>query len=257
MADSVTAILLAGSRPGRDALLEGSGVSTKALLPIRGKAMMTYPLAALQASAAIGDVVICAQNPDELANASTSPTGSDVGFRKSCATIAQTIEQLLQERPGPLLVTTADHVLLTAEMVDHFAVAAACHDLAVGMVNRRVLAQAGIESRRTWLKFRGGQWSGANLFWLQGAECIPLVRFWAEIEQDRKKGLRIISAFGPGLALAAALRVSNVHSLVKRAGRRFGIDAAVVAMPQAEACIDADKPADIVLIERLLAERNQ
>ena len=217
--------------------------------------MVSYPLSALKESSAIGGVTICAQHPSELAPVAAASAGSTVSLRESSATIAQTIEQLLRERPGPLLVTTADHVLLTSEMVDHFAAAAAGRDLGVGMVSRQVLVQAGIDTHRTWLKFRGGHWSGANLFWLKGAECIPLIRFWAEIEQDRKKGFRIISAFGPGLALAAALRLGDVHSLVKRAGRRFGIDAAVIAMPQAEACIDADKPSDIALIEQLLAER--
>jgi hypothetical protein len=44
---------------------------------------------------------------------------------------------------------------------------------------------------------------------------------------------------------------------VQRAGGRFGIrDARVVAMAQAEACIDADKPADIVLIESILSDRS-
>jgi hypothetical protein len=90
---------------------------------------------------------------------------------------------------------------------------------------------------------------------LSGPQCIPLVRFWADIEQERKKGRRIIAAFGPALALAAALRLGDIHSLVRRAGRRFGLDARVVAMPQAEACIDADKPSDLVLIEQLLDKR--
>ena len=42
---------------------------------------------------------------------------------------------------------------------------------------------------------------------------------------------------------------------VARAGRRFGLNARVVPMSDAEACIDADKPSDVTLIERILAQR--
>jgi GTP:adenosylcobinamide-phosphate guanylyltransferase len=249
----VTAILLAGSRPGRDPLLSGSDVATKALLPMRGKPMLRYPLAALRASEAVGHVVVSGQDSVGLAAAIADVPG--VEFQVSEASIARTIERLLRDLGGPLLVTTADHVLLAADMVEHFLQGAQGQDIAVGMVEQRVLRQAGLDSRRTWLKFRGGNWSGANLFWLSGPQCIPLVRFWADIEQERKKGRRIIAAFGPALALAAALRLGDIHSLVRRAGRRFGLDARVVAMPQAEACIDADKPSDLVLIEQLLDKR--
>lgn len=228
-------------------------MSTKALLPIRGKPMLSYPLAALLASEAVGRVIVCGQDSDGLAAAIADMPGVD--FQVSEASIARTIERLSRDLGGPLLVTTADHVLLTAEMIEHFLSGARGHDLAIGMVEQRVLRRAGLDSRRTWLKFRSGNWSGANLFWLGGAECIPLVRFWADIEQERKKGRRIISAFGPALALSAALRLGDVHSLVARAGRRFGLDAKVVAMPQAEACIDADKPADLILIDQLLDSR--
>jgi hypothetical protein len=81
------------------------------------------------------------------------------------------------------------------------------------------------------------------------------VAFWKSIEQDRKKGWKIVGAFGPGLLLGAALRLIDVHAFARRAGRRFGLSAKVVAMQAAEACIDADKPGDIPVIEAILAAR--
>src|SRR3990167_6475050 len=111
------------------------------------------------------------------------------------------------------------------------------------------------DSRRTWLRFRGGEWSGANLFWLGSPRARRVLEKWREIEQDRKKGWKIVLAFGPVLLLAAALRLLTAHRAIARAGRRMGLDARIVPMPMAEACIDADKPEDIVLIERILARR--
>ncbi len=40
-------------------------------------------------------------------------------------------------------------------------------------------------------------------------------------------------------------------------GLRFGLKARIVPMSEAEACIDADKPSDIELIERIFAARRQ
>ena len=52
--------------------------------------------------------------------------------------------------------------------------------------------------------------------------------------------------------LGAGLRLLSLRQAISAAGRRLGVDATAVAMPQAEACIDADKTEDIVLIEKIL-----
>jgi hypothetical protein len=123
------------------------------------------------------------------------------------------------------------------------------------LVEKRVVAAAGRSTQRTWLPFRGGQWSGANLFRLDGPQALPLVEFWRSLEQDRKKGLKIVGAFGPALLLAALLRLLDIHAFARRAADRFGLRAKVVSMHAAEACIDADKPTDLPVIEPILAAR--
>ena len=75
------------------------------------------------------------------------------------------------------------------------------------------------------------------------------------MEQDRKKGWKILSAFGPLALLGALLRISTLRGGMARVGRRFGLVARLVAMAQPEACIDADKQADVDLIEAILAGR--
>lgn len=252
MSNVVTAILLAGSRPGRDPLLDGSGATAKALLPVGGAPMMSHPLAALRGTPEIGRVIVYANDPGVVSEVSDSARPAEL--RPAETSIARTIERALHEFDGPLLVTTADHVLLTSAMLRHFVARSQGCDIAAAMVERGVVERAGHNTQRTWLSFRGGKWSGANLFWLSGPACLPLIRLWSGIEQDRKKGRKIIAAFGVVNALAAALRLATIHQLARRVGRRFGLDARIVAMPQAEACIDADKPDDVALIERILAE---
>ena len=52
-------------------------------------------------------------------------------------------------------------------------------------------------SRRTWIKLKGGAYSGANLFLLASPKVAPAIALWRGVEQDRKKGWRLLLAMGP------------------------------------------------------------
>lgn len=257
MSAPIPAIVLAGSRPGPDPLLSGSGVSTKALLPIAGQAMLVHVVKALRASPEVGAITILAQNSAELAAEPGLAGLADLHFADSGQGISSSLAAALPPSDDPLLVTTADNVLLTPTMVAEFLRGGADSDVAVAMVERDILLARYPESKRTWLKFRGGWWSGANMFRLRGRRVLPLLDFWGRIERDRKKGLKIVAAFGPWLLVGALLRLFTIQQGIARAGQRFGLGAKVVAMSEPEACIDADKPADINLIEAIFAARRQ
>jgi len=206
----------------------------------------------------IGRVVVVAQDFQALQNDPACAWMADdarIAFAPSRATIAATIAKLIDEGAAPMIVTTADNALLTGAMIDHVLAAARERDLGIAMVERRVLLRAYPQSKRSWLKFRGGAWSGANLFWIGGARVLPLIAIWRDVEQDRKKGWRVISAFGPGMLISALLRLVTFPAAIARLGKRHGIDAMLVPMPQAEACIDVDKTEDLALAEAILAAR--
>lgn len=257
MSARIPVIVLAGSRPGPDPLVTGSGVSTKALLPIAGQAMLVHVVKALRAAPDVGAITILAQNSAELAAEPGLAGLVDLHFADSGQGISSSLAAALPLGDDPLLVTTADNVLLTPSMIAEFLRGAEDSDVAVAMVERGTLFARYPQSKRTWLKFRGGWWSGANMFRLRGRRVLPLLDFWGRIERDRKKGLKIIAAFGPWLLIGALLRLFTIQQGVARAGLRFGLRARVVPMSEPEACIDADKPADIELIEAIFAARRQ
>ncbi len=255
---TVTAILLAGARPIADPLATAAGVPVKPLVPVAGEPMINRPARALLAHPAIAQVVILTQNPEYFADdPATAWLASDprVRFERGGKGIASSLLGLMEKAdlPFPLLMTTADHVLLDAGMLDQFVAQATGADIAVAMVERTTLLARYPQSRRTWLKFRDGWWSGANIFWFGSTRARPVIALWQDVEQDRKKGWKILSAFGPLALVGALLRILTLRGGIARVGRRFGLTARLVAMDQAEACIDADKPDDIVLIESILA----
>ena len=180
-----------------------------------------------------------------------------VAFAASAGGIATSVGAVAggAAAPWPVLVTTADHPLLTPAMVAAFLAGAAAADVAFGVVERRVVLAAYPDNSRTWLRFRGGAWSGANLFALRGDAARPALALWAGVERDRKSGWRLIGQLGPGLLVGAALRLLTLDGAVARLGRRLGLVARAVPLPFAEAAIDVDKPADHALAERILARR--
>jgi GTP:adenosylcobinamide-phosphate guanylyltransferase len=249
-----TALLLAGERPGGDPLARAAGVRWKALLPIGGRPMLLHPLDALLA-AGCDRVLVATQAPADLEP--VLPDDPRIRLVPSGASIAATLEPILADPgcPYPLLVTTADHALLTPAMLADFAAAAAGADVATGLVGRRALMARLPETRRTWIRFAKESWSGANLFAFGSPAALRAIALWRGVEQDRKKGLALVGTLGPMALIGALLRLRTLDQTVAAVGRRLGLDARAVAMTDPLAAVDVDKPDDARLVESLLAER--
>jgi molybdopterin-guanine dinucleotide biosynthesis protein A len=257
----VTAVLLAGRRPDTDPLAAHFGVEDKALIEIAGEAMLSRVARTLLGFDRIAEVIVLAQDARALTgHRDTEWLAEEPGirFEDSGSSVADGIAALLRRNPNshPFLITTADNPLLDQRMLHSFSEGAVGSDVAAALVERRILLAAFPGSRRTWLPFRKGAYSGANLFWLGSARALPLLDVWRRIEQDRKKKWRVIGAFGPLLLIAALLRVFTVQQAFARIGRRYRLTARPVVLPFAEACIDVDKPDDHALVSEILATRD-
>lgn len=260
MVSTHTALLLAGQRPGTDPLAAQFGIAAKALVPVGGEAMLARVARTLLSHPAVDRVIVLAQDGATLADHPDMRWLADeprIGFEPSGASVSEGIAAALERHAGayPFLVTTADHPLLDRAMIDVFLGAAPAVDVAAALVERRVLEAAYPGNRRTWLRFRGGSYSGANLFLLNGPRALTALRLWRGIEQQRKKGRAIVAAFGPLILAGVALRLLTIKSALRLAGRRLGLTAAAVPLPIAEACIDVDKVEDHALVERILRDR--
>jgi hypothetical protein len=157
----------------------------------------------------------------------------------------------------PMLVTTADHALLSAEMIEFFCVAARATkaDAVAGLTAAEVIRKAYPDTQRTWLRLRDAHYSGANMFGLMTPEARRAVAFWRRVEQDRKRPWRMIRAFGLGPLLAYLLGRLTLEGAMARASAIIGARVAAIRLPFAEAAIDVDKPADLELVNAILARR--
>jgi GTP:adenosylcobinamide-phosphate guanylyltransferase len=238
------ALILAGDRGPSDPVAQAAGVSTKAFAPIAGRPMIEYVVDALRSSGRIGDIAVSIAPdapalPDGLIRLDMGPTPATSG--------AAGVDVM----GTPLLITTADHPLLTPEMVQDFLTAfeASGAEAAAACSLRVVVEKAGNDARRTYLKFSDGWVSGCNLFALRTPDAVAAVEFWKDIEAHRKKPLTMARKIGLlPLALYAVGRLSR-EAVAKHIGDKIGVTATTIALNQPNAAHDVDKATDMAFAE--------
>jgi CTP:molybdopterin cytidylyltransferase MocA len=258
----LTALVLAGRRGGADPLAAHAGVSHKALAPLGGAPMLLHVVRTLRATPGVAQLMVSIDEPALLAAVDELGALAAGGWlrlhpsRESpSASVLDAIERLAPD--APLLVTTADHPLLTREMVEHFVTTAAASaaDVVVAVVAEQTLRARFAQSRRTWIPLRGERVTGANLFLLRTPAARRAVAFWRRAESFRKRPWRMVSTFGPGVLASFLLRRLDLDAAFERASRVIGVRVAGLRMPFAECAIDVDRPADLELAGRILAAR--
>lgn len=224
----------------------------KALIPVAGEPIVLRPVRALLQSPSVSRLVIFSQAPDRLSK--IVPEDPRIRFLKSGRTIAETMLSICDDAgtQWPLVVTTADHALLEPDIVEEFLRGAQDSDIAIGVVERANLIKRLPQSRRTWLRFRSGAYTGANLFALRSAAVRPAIELWRSVEQDRKKAWRIMSLLGPVLLFLVGLRVLSLEDVLDRLGARLGLGLKAVALSNPLAGVDVDKAADHELVEGII-----
>ena len=250
-----TAVVLAGSRPGVDPFAKAYGTDLKALIPICGVPMVRRPVEALLQADGIGIVRVLAQQPDRIAR--SLPKDERLIVEASGATIASTLEALCADTgvDWPVLVTTADHALLTRDMIGDFLAQSQGADVAIGVVSSEALLKRLPQTKRTWLRFRGGAYSGANLFLLGGPQVRPAIELWRTSEQNRKKAWRMLLTLGFSGFLGAVLKVRTLRQTLGAVGRKLGLTIRAIELADPLAAVDVDKPEDHELVTAILEGR--
>ena len=247
-------MVLAGSRPGTDPFAAAHGTDLKALIPVAGEPMVRRPVRALLASPNIAAVRVLTQQAERIA--AILPADPRLTVEASGETIASTLAAICADplTPWPLLVTTADHALLDQTIIADFTARAEGADVAIGLVEAKPLLARLPGTKRTWIGFRGGRYSGANLFALCSPRAAKAIELWRGVEQDRKKGWRLLIALGPA-GLLGLLRLRSLDQTMASLGRRLGLELRAVEMRDPLSAVDVDKPADHDLVEAILAGR--
>lgn len=257
----MNALILAGSRGPEDPVAKAAGVSHKALVPVGGVPMLLRVAEALRETGRFQRLYVCIEDPSVIFRVpglealhrarllETIPAAES-----PAASVAACLKRI--DLAQPLLVTTADHPLLTVAILQHFLASAPRNcDLAVALAPADVVSAAYPGAIRTFYKLGRKRYSGCNLFLARTAQVANIAAYWRRLEAHRKRPLKLIWKVGPLAALKVALGVMGVDEAFAHLSRKAGGVIKAAELPIAEAAIDVDKPADLELAERILAAR--
>jgi GTP:adenosylcobinamide-phosphate guanylyltransferase len=261
MHDDCTALVLAGQRGQPDPVAVDAGTSHKALVPVCGRPMLAHVVSALLESRPVRRVVISIEDPAlvrQVPELRSHLESGAVDIVKAAGSPSESVRAYLSMQTSAvrLIVTTADHPLLTPAIVEHFWNAVPPKaDIAAGVSDLDALQTAYPQSVRTCIRFRDAAITGANLFALMSERSALAVAFWNKMERYRKRPFRMIGLLGISATLRFLLRWMTLEEALTRFSRKSGVIAAVIRLPFPEAGIDVDKPSDLALAEAILARR--
>ena len=253
-------LVLAGSRGPDDAVAAAAGVSCKALAPVAGQPMLARVLDALSASGCVHriTVALAPEVPvlDEAPVLAEQFSAGRIARMDPAGSPCRTVRAAFAARDPdrPLLVATADHPLLTGEMIRAFTAGSRLSraDVTAAVTPVQLVDTAFPGVRRTALRFREGGYSGCNLFALMGPRAKDVLAFWQTLENDRKRPWRMAAHIGAGTLLAYSMRRLTLDAAVARLGTRVGADLAAIRLNWAAAARDVDTPGDLRLAEAVL-----
>ncbi len=259
---TVTALILAGSRPGKDPVAEYTGLACKVLAKVGGERMIDRVLRAAQGAQTIRTRMLCGPSWEivrEDAVLRSMIESGEIGWEEPQKGPSGSLQKILERYPQelPLLVTTGDHALLTSEVLDYFVKEAfgTGADVVIGLTAYALVKRAFPLSKRTVLRFGKEEFCGCNLFVFFNPQAIRLVQFWGHLEQDRKRPIRLIRHLGPVMVIRYLLGRVTLRECLNYVGKRFDLRIREVLLPFPEAAVDVDKPEDLHLVEEILSQK--
>jgi len=262
--EKFTALILAADRAPDDPVARTAGVPCKSLTPIGGIPMVFRVIDALESSGEIDAIILCGP-PKSIVNQTADLenliASGKVQWYANQATPSTSAYHVLQSLPDevPVLLTTADHALLSAQIVDHFcshAKSTDC-DVVIGIARHEDVAKAYPQTRRTATRLADGAYCGCNLFAFLTPRARPAADFWRQVESQRKKPLRVIRVLGWMAVLRYLMGRLSLEEALDRISRRLGVKAGAVIMPFAEAAVDVDSAGDLELVEKIIKRRSK
>tara|TARA_B100000686_G_scaffold253311_1_gene264257 strand:+ start:542 stop:1387 length:846 start_codon:yes stop_codon:yes gene_type:complete len=258
--EKFVAVILAADRTINDPVSNESGVACKAFTPICGVPMIIRVLDSLQASNMIKKIILCGP-PESLLCACPELEqrirNGDVTWLPNLDSPSRSANRGLEhiDADDPVFLTTADHALLTPEIIKYFLSKSSKsdRDATVGLVEHKNIIAAFPGTKRTVIKFRDGNFCGCNLYAFLNDRGRHLVPFWEKAESLRKKPWRLVGEIlGPIAILLYILRISKLNQALNTVSVRAGVRSEAIIIPYANAGVDVDKAEDIALVESVL-----
>ncbi len=253
------ALVLAADRTSADPITQHTGAACKAFASVGGIPMIIRVVDALSACDLISTIILC--GPPEALHVHCPElkqriASGQVIWLPNLDSPSRSAENGLSQIPSdtPVLLTTADHALLTPSIVQNFlraSLATPC-DATVGAVRQQVIAAAFPGSKRTVIRLSDGGFCGCNLFTFN-SQGRALVRFWRQAEDLRKHPWRLIKqVLGFKMVFSYLFRLLTLRQALQAVSEKSGVKIQAIMLDDPRAGVDVDKIEDLMLAESIL-----
>jgi GTP:adenosylcobinamide-phosphate guanylyltransferase len=253
------AIVTAGGLITPDDPLYGlAPVEKKALIPLAGKVMVSWVIDALLNSTEIDNIIIVGLKRHEL-----DYHEPRLHFVDSAGDLVDNIFigvnklQVIQPSVKKFLLVSSDIPLITPEIVRGFIEECGNQEahLYYAVVEEKTMEARFPHSKRTYIPFKGGRYTGGDVFLFDIAATNPENFGLAKsLTSSRKNYLTQARLIGFDFIFRFLLRSMTVHEAARRASAKVNLDGRAVDTRYAELGMDLDKPHQYEMIKTCLEE---
>ncbi len=232
-------------------MIQATGITNRALIPIDGRPMLSYVVEALRAAAGVGQITVVGDLPDSEDYARIRDGG---GFVEN---LFVGLEACRDSEYA--LVATADIPFISAEAVDDFTRNGMSlgADVVYPVVRVEECYRRFPGVKRTAVSLRDGKLTGGNMVLMRTAFMLAHRDRIAAAYAARKQPLRLALMLGLGttaraaVALTVAPSLLSIAQLERATGRMLGGTARAYISPYPEIATDIDRPSDLEAIRSI------
>lgn len=257
----VTALIMAGKRSGvLDPLAKRAGVAQKCVVPVRGKPMIQHVVEAVAACDRIGAIHVVAHEPDEIAEIPLVANLRREGrlhFKPGAFNLVDSVFAGAEGADFPIMITTADNCLVTAEGYAEFIDKALAEEAgaAAALARKEDVIAADPIGQKKFYEFTDGGYSNCNTYWIGSSEALSAAEIMRNGGQFVKYPSRIAKAFGLMNLIRFYFGWGDKEKLFEGISRRFGYKLVPIVMSKGEFAVDVDNQRTFEVTEKLLAKR--
>ena len=257
-----TILILAGKREGKiDPLAEQAGVSHKAVVPIRGKPLITWVLEAAEQAWPGAPILVSIHDGGVIAPlpiVERLTASGRLRIVEAREGIVESLEAAAETNDAfPLLITTGDNVLVTPEALRrlHDEAMAADAGAALSLATREQILAAHPEGQRRFYEFKDKAISNCNAYWLRDRSALKAAESFRGGGQFIKTPGAILKAFGLWNLIGFRRKWWVLDKAMRNLSRRFGVKIAPVFVTDGALAVDVDNERTYKIAETLLESR--
>lgn len=251
-------ITAGGTMKPTDPLFALTGVAKKALIPLAGQPMICWVIDALAHSQIIEHIIIVGLEPQDL-----NHPYPQLHFTKARGGIVDNVFagldclQKISPHVRNFLLLSSDIPLITSDIIEGFVKECGSQEAEVyyTMVEEKTMERRFPASRRTYIPFKGGRYTGGDIFMVNVSAVRGNIELAKAATGARKNYLQQIRLIGWSFIIRFLLRRLTVHEAAIEVSAKANLDGRVVATQYAELGMDLDKPHQYEIIKANLESR--